>query len=291
MIGLFADLDQVFGGGHSRFALASYLANDVAPRLRSRASPALRERMLAAAAQLTYLAGFMCFDDRAHGLAQRYYRTAMELSVENNDPASYAMVLRALSVQARALGHRGEAADLAAVAVSEGRHGPVDRRAFLLGQLAVSQAAVGDRTAALAALTSAVRALDRATSASVTSIGSFHPAALAHQEAAVREHLGDRRGAITALSASLHQRPVTERRSRAVTTALLAEFQLADGRLDQAVGTWTAFLDDYPFLTSGRARTALATLCAGLKPHERNPGVRNLLGRARTIRSGVPPLV
>uniref|UniRef100_A0AAU2JYT9 Transcriptional regulator n=1 Tax=Streptomyces sp. NBC_00049 TaxID=2903617 RepID=A0AAU2JYT9_9ACTN len=202
MMDVFSAVDHAFGGGHSRTALSSYLAHDIGPRLRAPASPRLRERMLAAATQLAYLAGHMHFDDHAHGQAQHYYQAAMDLAAANNDRAGHAMSLRALSVQAGSLGHHSQALALAETAVTGRTHGPPLRQAFLYGQLAVAHAAIGDRQAALRALTVAERSLDRATSTTLPPIGGYHPAALAHQEAAVRALFGDRPGAVIALSAS-----------------------------------------------------------------------------------------
>ncbi|MGW4627740.1 hypothetical protein [Streptomyces rubiginosohelvolus] len=136
MVRLFSDLDDSFGGGHARAELSCYLAFDIAPRLRAAGTPALRRRFFTAATQLTYLAAFMCFDDGCHGLGQQYYRAALRLSGENNDPAGYAVTLRGMSVQAQSLGHRQHAVGLAesAATVSRAaggrrwRHGPVPPR-------------------------------------------------------------------------------------------------------------------------------------------------------------------
>jgi tetratricopeptide (TPR) repeat protein len=231
----------------------------------------------------------MCFDDQAHALAQRYYRAAAELAADNNDPAGYAVALRALSVQARTLGHHRHAIQLAETAGI--RKVAPARQAFLYGQVVAT--ADGDRTSALTALTAlaaAERRLDQATShtntgtraGSAAPMGDYHPAALAHQQAAVRALLGDREGAITALTTSLRHRPPEERRSRAITTARLAELHLAQGHLDQAITPWHAFLDDYPHLNSGRATTALKTLRSQLRPHATNPAAKHLLARATT---------
>ncbi|MFC0040021.1 hypothetical protein [Actinomadura rayongensis] len=298
MVRLFLDNDGAFGGGYARGPLAAYLAHDVAPLLRASAPPPLRLRLLRAATRLTYLCAFTCFDDEEHALAQRYHRAALDLAVEAADPAGYAVVLRAMSVQARSLGHHHEALVLAenAAATGQRKAGPA-RHAFLLGQVAVAAAAEADRSTALSALAAAERLLDRSTSRSTAHqvrpsqtapgpadvIGGYHPAALAHQEAAVRALLGDLRGAIAALKTSLRHRPSDERRSRAVTTARLAELQLRTGHLDQAVCTWHAFLDDYPHLSSGRVTSALRTMKAHLRPHADNAGARHLLARAAEL--------
>jgi tetratricopeptide (TPR) repeat protein len=285
MMSLFTDADANFGGGRARAALAAYLAYDVAPCLNAPASRPLHAKMLTVATQLTYLCAFMCFDDDQHALAQRYYRAALDLAVRNGDPAAYAIGLRALSVQARELGHHRPALQLAEVAASTGRRQfPPERQAFFLGQVAVAAAADGDRRGAIEALGAAERLLSKASSAgAATMMGSYHPASLAHQQAAVCELLGDRRGAIDAMSASVRHRPPGERRSRAITTAWLAELQLAHGHLDEAVVTWHSFLDDYPYLRSGRATAALKRLRSMLRPHAANKSAARLLTQAAAL--------
>lgn len=283
MMSLFTEADANSGGGRARAALAAYLAYDVAPCLTAAASRALRARMLAVATQLTYLCAFMCFDDDQHALAQRYYRAALDLAARNGDQAAYAIGLRALSVQAHELGHHRPALTLAEVAASTGRRQfPPGRQAFFLGQVAVAAAADGDRRGAIDALGAAERLLSKASSASFV-MGSYHPAALAHQQAAVCDLLGDRRGAIEAMSASVRHRPAGERRSRAITTARLAELQLAHGHLDEAVASWHDFLDDYPYLCSGRATSALKQLRSMLRPHAANRPAARLLTRAAAL--------
>jgi tetratricopeptide (TPR) repeat protein len=287
MIPLFTEADVNFGGGRARVALAGYLAYDIAPCLRAAASKQLRTRVLNVATQLTYLCAFMCFDDDQHALAQRYYRAALDLAVENGDPAAYAIGLRGLSVQARELGHHRHALQLAEVAASTGRRRfPPERQAFFLGQVAVAAAADGDRRGALEALGAAERMLSQVDSASAVgspNIGSYHSASLAHQQAAVCDLLGDRRGAIEAMSVSVRHRPPGERRSRAITTAWLAELQLAHGHLDEAVATWHSFLDDYPHLRSGRATAALKRLRSMLRPHAANKSAARLLTQAAAL--------
>lgn len=271
--------DAAFGGGHVRRATAAYLAADLAPKLYARMNPATRRRLFTVATQLSYLCGFMCFDDQLHGLSQRYYRTALRLAAENGDQAGYLIALRAMSVQAHFLGHRRDARNLAETAASGVRRLGPRRQAFLYGQLAVARAADGDRAGALVSMADAERRLDQATSASQLT-GAYHIAALAHQQAAVQNLLGDRRGAVTALDVSIRHRPADERRSRAITLAFLADLQLGTGYLDEAVATWHLFLDDYPHLESGRATAELRRLRSRVRPLARNAMARTLLQRA-----------
>ncbi|MFE2879366.1 hypothetical protein ACFXG6_25195 [Streptomyces roseus] len=285
LIAVFADSDDAFGGGHQQAALSSYLAAEIAPLLHAPGSARDARALRAAACQLTYLAAFMCFDQEQHALAQRYYRIALDLAAEAGDTGAYAVTLRAMSVQARVIGHHRHAVHLAEAAATTGRALTSLRRAFLLGQLAVARAADADRAGALSSLSAAERYLERAGSglSSGEAVGAYHPAALAHQQAAVQALLGDRQGAVAALTQSLATRPADERRSRAITTGRLAELHLATGHLDQAIATWHSFLDDYPHLRSERTTTCLTQMRQQLRPHTRHPAARHLLTRAATM--------
>lgn len=273
MVGMFSDADFAFGGGHTRLVLADYLAATIAPWLRAPATPVVRRELLVVASRLTYLCGFMHFDDELHGTAQHYYLTNLRLTAEAGDVTGYAVTLCALSSQARLLGHHRQAVDLAKAAVhaAAGTTG-AQTSALLLGQLAVAHAAAGDRREAIRHLSTAERHLDRARDAPEP-IGGCHAASLAHQQAAVRATLGDRAGAIQALTASVRHRPAGERRSRAITLARLAELQMDTGELDAACGTWQRFLQDYPHLRSHRVSRALRSMRSRLRPHQNNSAV------------------
>nr|WP_232327814.1 tetratricopeptide repeat protein [Kibdelosporangium sp. MJ126-NF4]CEL13472.1 putative transcriptional regulator [Kibdelosporangium sp. MJ126-NF4]CTQ99159.1 putative transcriptional regulator [Kibdelosporangium sp. MJ126-NF4] len=284
MARVFTDADASFGGGYARRALAAYLAHDIAPRLHTVSRLAVRTRLLTAATKLSYQCAFMCFDDQQHGLAQHYYQAALDLAAENGDSSAYAITLRALSVQASFLGHHREAVQLAETAVVTNRKFLPERQAFLYGQVAVAAAGNGDRTNALSALHLAERRLNQATSTTQplneTIMGAYHPAALFHQQAATLALLGDRKAAITALAASNTHRPTTERRSRAIINARLAELHLDNGNLESAAAAWHAFLDDYPHLTSRRVTASLKTLRSRIRPHTAHLTARRLLTRA-----------
>lgn len=279
MAGLFVDSDSCFGGGHARTALARYLAHYVAPCLRAPSSRALRARLLTVAAELTRLCGSMCFDDERHALAQRYYLAALGLAVENRDPAAYAATLGALSAQAHVLGHHEQALRLArtAIAGAEGCALPATQQADLHAQLAVAAAASGERGAALEALAHARRLL-----------GGRGAAAHADHEAAVRTLLGDLPGGIRILSESIRHRAPHERRARAISLAHLAQLHLDQGHLDESIAVCHAFIDDYAQLNSGRARSALHTLVARLRPHATHHAARQVLARAAAVHPAHP---
>ena len=285
MLDLFAASDAESGGGRARPALSAYLAADIAPALRRSVRTAADRRLMRVSARLTYLAGYMCFDENLGGAAQAYYRTSARLFARTGDLSGYTTTLRALSIQAHHLGHHAHARDLAEAAAAHLAALPTGQGALLSGQLAVTSAATGDRRAALSHLTRAHRLLDHGQDTHGT-IGAFHPAALAHQEAEVLAAGADRAGAVAALTASLRHRPSAERRARALTTAQLAELHLDLGRLEQACATWYGFLDDRPHLHSARVEDALARLRARLRPHRHQPAVRILLDRIHPSASG-----
>jgi tetratricopeptide (TPR) repeat protein len=280
---MFTMIDDAHGGGSARVALSGYLAQDVAPRLSQRARPAVRRRLFTVAAELTYFCGFMCFDDGLHGLAQRYYHRALELAVEAANEEVYAITLRAMSVQAHALGHVRHSLQLAETAAAIGGHTDPLLRAFLFGQAAVAHAGSGDRLNALTSFAAAERQLDRVTSGSRRIAGSYDLASLAHQQAILRASLNDVPGAISSLAVSIRRRPAEQRRSRAITLARLAELQLRQGHLEESVVTWTRFLDDAPYLRSQRVSTALRTLRATLRPFGRYPAAAAISARAQTL--------
>lgn len=276
---VFRNADMMFGSGLARPALTRYLATTVAPWLRAGAAPAVRHRLLGCAARLAYTAGFLCFDGNQQGVAQAYYRAGLRLGREAGDPGCWAPVLRAMSVQAHHLGHRKQAWELAEAAAREAGRLPALQAAFVTGQLAVAEAACGDRRAAVAHLAEAERLLERS-DGQRAAIGDYHHAALAHQQAEALAALGDARGAITALGTSLRRRPPGERRARAVTLARLAELHLNQGHVERACATWHEMLDAVPQLDSARVDDALRRLRGRLQPVRGNRTARALLARA-----------
>ncbi|MER7511940.1 hypothetical protein ABTX82_26800 [Streptomyces lavendulae] len=278
LLPVFRDADMTYGSGRIRPALTAYLTTTVVPWLSADAPPAVRHRLLAAAARLAYTAGFLCFDGNEQGLAQAYYRAALRLGREAGDPRCHAPALRAMSVQAHHLGHRKQAWELAEAAARHAPRLPPVQAAFVTGQLAVAEAGCGDRRAALTQLGRAERLLERATGRCAP-IGDYHRAAYHHQQSEVLSVLGDTAGAVAALSASLRHRPPAERRARAVTSARLAELQLDRGHLERACATWHELLDTVGPLESARVTDAARRLRVRLRAAGGNHAARALLTR------------
>lgn len=284
LLPVFSRHDAAFGAGGVRHAMRHFLATSVAGWLRQPAEPRFRRELCTIAGQLAYLCGFAHFDSNLQPQAQQYYLTSLALAREAGDRAGYALGLRGLSVQAHALGHLAQADRLAAQAVGVGMaHTPASQQAFLLGQLAVTRAGLGDPKAAAQHLAAAERRLAQP-AVSALPVGTYHPASLSLQHAAVATGLRDHRGAARALQTSLRHRPVGEARSRAISLADLAEAQLGLGGLDIACQTWSDFLTLYPQISSARVDDRLDSLLARLRPHRRNRAASTLLDRAAHLR-------
>ncbi|MFE9390277.1 hypothetical protein [Streptomyces sp. NPDC006784] len=274
-----------YGGGHIRTPLAACLSGLV--RSLRRGEEGVHQRGIqAGAARLSFLLARVYVDEQRHGLAQRAFLTAAELAAEAADPEGVALARRALSSQAHQLGHPRESLLLARAALAAA---PADTdpsaRAFLYAGLAVADAACGREGRALEALERAERQLARSPVDLTTGpesptgepVGTYRSAALRYQAGQVRAALGDREGAIDDLRASLHARPASERRTRAVCQAELAELLLSRGRLEEACAAWTGFLEVSAQVRSGRVRAARSRIPGLLRPYGRDPRVRDLL--------------
>jgi hypothetical protein len=284
MITLSADANAALGAASVRPAVSRYLATPAADWLYASTGTAAQPAFYAAMARLTCLAGDLCMDDELHGAAQRYYRTALALAVRAGDPTSYAIGTQRLSGQARELGHRRAALRLAETAVAVPAVEPPQVRALLHSEHAVAHAANGDREQTSDQFAVAEKHLRRDPGTPVA-VGGYHYGHHAYQQAMAHALLGDPAEAIQLLSVSVQRRPLTERPTRAMTLARMAELHLDCGHIDWAIESWHRFLDEYPAIDCGRARHALDDLRARLQPYGASPRARGLLHRASLLRS------
>ncbi|GGU88662.1 hypothetical protein GCM10010211_63920 [Streptomyces albospinus] len=277
-----SELDDQFGGRHARPMAAAFLVNTVAPYLRADASESVRKAMLSAAADLSYLTGYMAVDEGVHGLAQQYYLKALELAGAAEDHLTYCTTLRGMSVQAVDLGHGREARRLADAAAAASPQAGPRMRAFLAGQQAHAYAQIGGSNSALTYLREAEVAMDKAESRG-KAFGSYDPSALNYHISQVRYELGDVPGSIKAMQESDRVRYSVYRRARVRHRATLAERLLEVGHLEAACATWHLALDDYPLIQSGRADQRMQTMFKLIRPHLKNHAARDLYERARLV--------
>ncbi|MEV0190212.1 transcriptional regulator [Kitasatospora purpeofusca] len=113
MFASFQDMDVMQGGGSGRLVLTAYMSEHVYPLLRRAFADDVRRALCAAAAEQTYLLGWMSFDNGEHGTAQRYLIQALRLAEESQDAALGAHVLAGMADQATLLGNPTEGRRLA----------------------------------------------------------------------------------------------------------------------------------------------------------------------------------
>ncbi|WP_218018362.1 hypothetical protein [Nocardia amikacinitolerans] len=162
MFTTFQEVDIFQGGGSGRLVLAAYMNEHVYPLLRRSHAEDVRLALCGAAAEQTYLLGWMAFDNGEHGTAQRYLIQALRLAEESRDPALGAHVLAGMADQATLLGHPEEGRRLA----QAGRQGlsKVNAPACLADLWTLearSLAAVGDKVGTAHAVNAAEHAFAR----------------------------------------------------------------------------------------------------------------------------------
>ncbi|MFF1697880.1 hypothetical protein ACFVXC_30385 [Streptomyces sp. NPDC058257] len=283
MTEVFAALGSAHGGGHARSALAAYLTDDAERMLIAPATSAIHSQLCTAAAQLTHLLAVMTEDTGYAGLAQRYYRTALDLAHQADDRATYAVTLRAMSLQALRLGHPPQAHTLAETALdtlSPTADGAT--RSFLLAQRALTFAAVRQPRRAREDLRAADQQHERASSPPGP-FTSYPRAGLDYHTARTFNALGEPGHALTSLSQAARHRAPAQGKAWALTHARLAEARVNLGQLEAACDHWHTFLDHYPSLRSTQVDEALTRLRQNAGAFPRQARAVSLLHRARTL--------
>jgi hypothetical protein len=279
MVSAFSRVDQRHGGGHARTAVVQYLTGDVGGRLHGGfTGDEVRRGMFSAASELAYLCGWMAFDNAEHTVAQHYFRAAVKLAAEADDPPMAGHVLRAMAHQAVDLGHPREGLELAAASMEGSRYAlACPRERALLGVVhARCLAATGDRRGAAAALVRAENDL-AAAGPDDTEPGRvffFGEASLAHETACTLREVGDLRGSVRAFRRSVRTRKVSAfTRTHAVTLGYLGEVQARQGGIEEACATWATALSAMEGIRSGRTRQVAVGMRSVLAPLRRR-GIR-----------------
>lgn len=271
----FSRIDQRRGGGHGRKALVQYLQSDVAGFLRATfPNEQVRRDMFSAAGELTYLSGWMAFDNSEQALAQRYFVQALKLAACAGNPPLTGHILRAMAHQAIDLGFYKQGLELTTASMQGQRYASATpRERALLGVVhARGLAANGKKQAAAKAL---LRAEDDLTSASEDieephRTFFFAEASLAHETACTLRDCGDRRGAIRQFRRSARTRGAAFRRTHAVTLGYLGATQIATGSVEEACATWSGVLDAMEEgIYSGRARQTVVDMRNLVSPYRR----------------------
>ncbi len=278
-------LDNRYGGGHARPTIVRYLHAEVAPLVKQgRYDAKVGSALMGATAELTQLAGWMAYDDGAHGLAQRYFIQALSLARGAQDPALGAEVLAAMSHQAVYLGHSSEGIGLARNArTSALRAGIPAIVAEAEVMEAHGHAKAGDKRACVRALNAAERSLDLADrTADPQWIDYFDEAYLSakfgHCFAALRQGVQAERFASRSLE--MDDRYV---RGRAFNLALLARSYLLRDQPEpeQAAVVGSEALSLTEGIRSARANDYLRGLADNLAQFRRLPDVAKFIANTR----------
>jgi hypothetical protein len=274
-------LDNQYGGGHGRDAVARYLDQEVTPLLRDgRYDGAVGRALLGATAELVQLAGWQAYDIAEHGIAQRYFVLALDLARTAGDNGLGAEVLAATSHQATYLADAVAGVDMARAAGRAAQQAGVPALAAeALVLEAHGHARAGDARACAAALHSAEKALDRADrSADPQWFSYFDEAYLSAKFGHCFRALGDNTHAerFAARSLDMDKRYV---RGRAFNLALLASVHAQQGEPDRACAVGGEALTLTTQLRSARALRYVRDLQHQLSPHRSRPSVRQFSAR------------
>ncbi|AJE80511.1 hypothetical protein SLNWT_0135 [Streptomyces albus] len=275
----FSRMDQRRGGGHGRRAVDEYLRHEALDLLRGRfADDETRRAMFSATAELSYVSGWMAFDNGDHALALHRFNTAVKLAARSGDAPLSGHILRAMAHQALDLGFRAEALKIAQASVDGKRYaGATPRERALLGVVHARALAANDHgQQAAKALLQAEDDLSNARDGIREPDRTFFfgEASLAHETACTLRDLGDHQRAIKEFRRSVRTRGAAFQRTHAVTLGYMGATQIAQGGVEEACATWTSVLDAMESgIYSGRARQRVVEMRQLLSPY-RKRGIR-----------------
>ncbi|MET7608953.1 Tat pathway signal protein [Streptomyces avermitilis] len=271
----FSRMDQRRGGGHGRTALVEYLRSDVARYLVGTfPNEHVRRGMYSAAAEASYLSGWMAFDNGEHDLAEPYFALGLKLAARAGDAPLSGHILRAMAHQALDLGLAGKALELSSASVAGQRYqSATPRERALLGVVhARCLAATGQDQEAAKTL---LRAEDDLRSAhdgieEPSRTFFFGEASLAHETACALRDLNDKKGAVGQFGRSVRTRGAAFKRTHAVTLGYLGATQISAGNVEEACATWSRALDAMEDgIYSGRARQRVVEMRQLFSPYRR----------------------
>jgi transcriptional regulator with XRE-family HTH domain len=262
----FSRIDQRLGGGHGRKALAQYLHGDAAALLGGGfATERVRRDMFTAVGELTYLSGWMAFDNSEHAHAQRYFRLALKLAARAGNSPLAGHIIRAMAHQAMDVDRPAVGLKLSAASIEGMRYlSAAPRERALLGVVhARALAVTGQKQAAAKALLKAEDDLASAVDGAEPHRASFFAeASLAHETGRTLQACGDVENAIGHFQRSVRTRAPAYRRTHAVTLGYLGAAHVAAGNIEEACSTWSQALDviEDGAIYSARARQSIADM-------------------------------
>ncbi|MEW1774663.1 transcriptional regulator [Streptomyces sp. NPDC086777] len=286
MFSTFQQMDIFQGGGSGRLVLAEYMNQHVYPLLRRSHDEQVRYALCEAAAEQTYLLGWMAYDNGEHAIAQRYLIQSLRLAEESRNASLGAHVLAGMADQATLLGDPREGRRLA----QAGRQG-LSRAtspaclADLWCLEARALAILGDKTAAAHAVVQSERAAERIDLAEEAEWAAFiDPAYLHGEHANTFRDLGDAESAEEHARRSIdHARMQKRARRGAMSQAALAVSHLQRRDVDGAYAAGMRTLRLAGQVKSSRAVEAVQDLTRRMRPFGGNRLVADFTERAREL--------
>jgi hypothetical protein len=287
MFTTFQRMDIFQGGGSGRLVLAEYMNQHVYPLLRRTHTPDVRRALCEAAAEQTYLLGWMAYDNGEHGTAQRYLIQSLRLAEESQNPALGAHVLAGMADQATLLGNPAEGRRLA----QAGRQGLAKSTSpACLADLWCLEgralALLGEKPAAAHAVAQSERAHERVRLEEEPDWAAFIDVAYLHGEHAnTFRDLGDADAAAEHAGRSIGcaKRQGRARRG-AMSQAALAVSHLQRRDLESAYAAGLRTLSLSRQVKSSRCVEAVQDLQRRMRPFGRNRLVADFNERARRPR-------
>ncbi|MFE1148560.1 transcriptional regulator [Streptomyces albidoflavus] len=286
MFGQFQEMDVMQGGGSGRLLLTEYMNQHVYPLLRRTHTEAVRRALCAAAAEQTYLLGWMAFDNGEHGTAQRYLIQALRLAEESQDSALGAHVLAGMADQATLLGNPAEGRRLA----QAGRQGLRKASSYaclsdLWALEARALAVLGEAKDAARAVAKSEAAFSRVVREEEPEWAKFIDGAYLHGE-----HANAFRDLRQAENSAEHARrsiayAKTQNRARrgALSHAVLAVSHLQRGDLEAAHATGVRTVELAARVKSSRSVEAVQDVQRRMVPFGRHQLVADFNERARAL--------
>ncbi|XXZ49925.1 transcriptional regulator [Streptomyces cavourensis] len=286
MFGEFQKMDVLQGGGSGRLILAQYMNQHVYPLLRETHSEDVRRALCEAAAEQTYLLGWMSYDNGEHGTAQRYLIQSLRLAEESGNAALGAHVLAGMADQTTLLGNPTEGRRLAqAGRAGLGKNTSPACMADLWALEARALAKLGENSAATRAVAESEAAYSRVQLKNEPEWAAFiDPAYLHGEHANTFRDLNDAAAAEEHAQQSIdHARKQQRARRGAMSQAALAVSHLQRNDLEAAHSAGLRTLALTRQVKSSRAVEAVQDLQRRMQPFGAHRLVADFNERAREL--------
>lgn len=274
----FRQIDNRFGGGRARTAVAAFLQAEISSALNhGRFSRGVRPKFEQASVQIYQLAGWMSYDTGDAMQGRTFLRRALELATSASDDALTAEMLAAMSHQAAFSGRANETIDLALAArrVAHRSGSPA-----LLAESAVLEAQglalTRDARGCIAALGRAERLFLTATKDNTPDWLSYFDRAYLSAKFAQALRDIDRLGDAERFARDSLQMSEGYDRGRLFNTALLSSILADQGQVEEAVVIARDALGMADQVRSARAQCYLRDIGVRLLPYSRDSSVSAL---------------